>query len=225
MAITLRTTDIFPNGSLVSVNNIVPLTVSVASSYNTTVKAAIYRCSDVAGISSNNKIADNLEMLLTNKRTTTATYYIEIGKILRSAFRFDISDELQAAGEWIDIDDILEDFVVEFTASNSSETTVTKYVCFTAYYRSRQFGQDMVMCVPQECDATSADIISTADRKLNPDDTIYCQAGNVVYIYAITSDDAAIVTESMTGERYFVDSLDGAYVTDDDNDFFTENLE
>lgn len=211
------------NGSLVTVQNILPISVSVASAYNTKVYCDVYHTTNYADINSTNRIATNLEMLLKEKHNSTGIYYIELSSILLSAFSTNINDKLQSAENWLEIPELLEDFVITFTATNGVESDSSNYLEITCLNASRQFGQNGILITQDEVDATADDIISTADRKVNTDDKIYCQAGNVVYVYALISDDSAVVTESYDDDYFFVD-YDGTFLTDYEDAIYHEVL-
>ncbi len=224
MAISLKKIDGIKNGALITVQNIMPFRVTATSSYNTTVSVSIYNCANYSDISSGNKVTDNLEMLMIEKRGNIGTYAVEVGNIIRSCFEGEIDDTLQSNEEWIDMDEMLKDFVIVFTATNGTDSDASTYIEFTAFNISTQFGFSSVLVQTSDMDATSSEIISTADRKLNRNETIYCQAGNVCYIYAITSDDGSIIDEAYDEDRYFIDS-DGLYLTDYDDSFFKELIQ
>lgn len=221
MSLSIINQSPIKDGDLVAVNSIMPFTVAAESAYNTRVIADIYK-----GYSHSQSpltpIAEGLELLQIDKRGSQVIFRADLSHIIKSIFDIP-ADTLQNAGDWLEIPELLEDIVIKFTATNGSDTDAVMYVEFTVWNRTTQFGNDITYGNYSESDATSENIISTLDKKLNTEETIYCQAGNVVYIYAILSDEGSIVTPDYEALRYFVDG-DGTYLCDENWQFTKEEI-
>ena len=180
MSLSIINQSPIKDGDLVAVNSILPFTVAAESAYNTRVIADIYK-----GYSHSQSplipIAEGLEMLQIDKRGSQAIFRSDLSHIIKSIFDIP-NDTLQNTGDWIELPELLEDIVIKFTATNGSDNDAVMYVEFTVWNRTTQFGNDITYGNYSESDATSENIISTLDQKLNTEETIYCQAGNVVYI-------------------------------------------
>ena len=207
MSLSIINQSPIKDGDLVAVNSIMPLDIYKGYSHSQSPLITI---------------AEGLELLQIDKRGSQAIFRADLSHVIKSIFDIP-ADTLQNTGDWIEMPELLEDIVIKFTATNGSDTDAVMYVEFTVWNRTTQFGNDITYGNYSESDATSENIISTLDKKLNTEETIYCQAGNVVYIYAILSDEGSIVTPDYEGVRYFVD-WDGTYLCDENWQFTKEEI-
>lgn len=225
MSLSIQNRSEIVDGALVSVNSIVPFTIMAESSLNTRVICDVYHAFTHTDVDLESKaIIKGLELLKISQNGSQSYFRCDLSSILKSVFKI-TDDTLQNASEWIELPDFFEDFVIKFTASNGTDADVSIWCEFTAANMTTQFGEELIKGLYSEADATSSNIISTLDKKLNKDDIVLCQAGNVVYLHAILSDDGAMVSPDFEGVYYFIDSLDEVYLCDENFNFTKEDLD
>lgn len=223
MAITVINASNIKANDLISVCNPIPINFVVSSSTRPSIAVSIYNCFLQDEISDSNAVVKNLYAI--NYKSSGNSYYftIDLQNIVKSSF-VNNDDYLQSPQNWINVTDLLEDFVIEVYATNGTETD-TYYLPFTGIKMAKQFSDDNVVSKTIEQTITDENIISVSDKKLNIDETIYGGSSNVIYIYSIVSDDSSIITENRELGYYFVDYDDVYFtVTDGEDEILTKEI-
>lgn len=210
MAITLKNRSNIKDGSLIKIGGPVPFTVSAEASYGVKLSLNIYEAEDYSKLAQGTLIISNLSLAESGSNGSVKYFTADIASILRSVYKVD--DELQYDQTWKSCPELLHDFVIVVDAWKEDDTTDTAsmHVEFTGLYAVAQFGQENFITTIDKSVMEGDSIITENDLILNTHETLYAAPYNVVYFYAIRSDEGTFLDESVDLGYYFVDS-DGTY--------------